>query len=364
MRPVEFSVLGARCWCRRAGFFVHHAGLLLVAGVFLLVPGFFRTVQGQTDRASEVEASSAPKVEPVADSAAVERMQAKLKAEGFYSGPLDGRMTEATEGALRRFQMRAGLSQTGVLDPDTLRALESASEAVGEPVADVGAPVPDADPGGVPRSFPAERYRGMIEQSPFALATPVAATAEPEPNFAMNLYVKSIAKFRYSDGRESDYVTITSRSDNVTFVLEGSTPNKDGVTLAGVEWVDGLKSRVNLRKGSEVGTLEFDQANVRGGGGAPGGTVAPGGAATGMPAVGLQSGAVPPFPGGSGQRPSNRPSGTALLPQPINGAGRPSPALSGKTGALPAPAPTSVRQRIRPISSGQGMLKPQQAPSR
>ena len=361
MHPVNCS---SSLFVRRpASFWVRRGSLWLIAGFCFAAWGISRTSLGETGSAPNGDEKVALKAESGADSPAVERMQAKLKAEGFYSGPLDGQMTEATAGALRRFQMRAGLAQTGALDRDTLRALAPPTEVVGRPAAEGGAPVATKDAGIVPRPYPAERYREMLEQSPFALATPVAATAEPEPNFAMNLYVKGIAKFRYADGRETNFVSITSRSDNATFVLEGSTPNKDGIALEGVEWVEGLKSRVSLRKGSEVGTLEFDQANVRGGAGAPGGTVAPG-AASGMPAVGIQSGAVPPFPGVSGQRPANRPAGTALLPQPINGAGRPATPLSGKSGSLTAPGPTSVRQRIRPISSGQGMLKPQQSPAR
>jgi peptidoglycan hydrolase-like protein with peptidoglycan-binding domain len=364
MHPGEFSFSGLRVWIRIAGRCFRRGGLLLAAGSCLAFPGFCLAAPGEVSRGAVGPEATDQKTEPLPESGAVEQLQARLKVEGFYSGPLDGQMTEATAGALRRFQMRAGLAQTGALDPDTVRALESTKEAGGGQAGGGAAPVAVADSGHLPLPYPAERYQAMIEQSPFSLATPVAATTEPEPNFAMNLYVKGIAKFRYPDGREVDYVSITSRSDNATFVLEGSTPNKDGIALAGVEWVDGLKSRVNLRKGGEVGTLEFDQANVRGGAGAPGGTVSPGGSASGMPAVGAQAGAVPPFPGVSGQRPANRPSGTGLVTQPINGAGRPAVPLPGKNGTLSAPGPTSVRQRIRPISSGQGMLKPQQSPSR
>ena len=242
-----------------------------------------------------------------------------------------------------------------------------AAVPAGTPAADPAAapPAGAAEPGGaqlgggapdgvIPVAHSAARYREMVENSPFAVATPVVASAEPEPNFAMNLYVVGVLKMRYPDGRQSDYVTIKSRADNTTFSLQGSQPNKDGIALVGVEWAEVGKSKVNLKKGAEFGTLEFDEANIRGGG--------VGGAAN--PAVSVVAaggaGVPPPFPGGAGQRPAARP-GAVPLGQPLNGGGRPATPVAGRTGSLATPAPSSVRRRIRPISSGQGTVKPQPA---
>jgi His-Xaa-Ser repeat protein HxsA len=51
------------------------------------------------------------------------RVQVELRAKGFYTGTIDGYMTEATKGALRRFQQSRRLSETGVMDNATLAAL-------------------------------------------------------------------------------------------------------------------------------------------------------------------------------------------------------------------------------------------------
>jgi peptidoglycan hydrolase-like protein with peptidoglycan-binding domain len=369
MRPADAQICKARSTRRVRLKYV-------LAVVFWATASFcLGTLKESGSAADPVDgAGQVPTAQPAvnqqsADAEAVKRAQAKLQSEGFYSGPMDGLMTEATKGALRRFQMRSGLEQTGILDPGTLRLLDPEKNESGDPKvseSNAGATSRGTDSAPVagaldvvPKSFPAERYREMLEQSPFALATPAAANAEPEPNFAMNLFVKAIAKLRYPDGRQSEYVTIQSRADNTTFSLEGNQPNKDGISLVGVEWQDGFKSKVSLKKGTEVGTLEFDEANIRGASAAgASGAVGAGGA------VNAQAGGVPPFPGGGSQRPANRPAGSGLIAQPLNGAGRPATPVAGKTGGLSTPGSTSVRQRIRPISSGQGMLKPPQPSSR
>jgi peptidoglycan hydrolase-like protein with peptidoglycan-binding domain len=293
-----------------------------------------------------------------ADSEQVKRVQAKLKALGFYSGPLDGSLGEATAGSLRRFQMRAGLEQTGALTPETLQSLES--EKAG-PVSSVEPDLAEVSTV-LPKAHPVERYREMIERSPFSLATPVAAGAEPEPNFTMNLYVLSVARLRYPEGRQSEYVTIKSRADNTTFSLEGNEPNGDGIALVGVEWGEGLKSKVTLKKGAETGTLEFDQANVRGSATAAAGVAAASGGAPSNPAAGAAGvGSVPQIPGGSQPRSLPRPGGG--IAQPLTGVARTAAPVPGKTGNLVPPGPNSIRQRIRPIGSSPGAFRQPQQPA-
>lgn len=53
----------------------------------------------------------------------VERMQEQLKAQGFYSGEIDGYFGESTEAAVKRFQTRKGLTVDGVAGTATLRYL-------------------------------------------------------------------------------------------------------------------------------------------------------------------------------------------------------------------------------------------------
>ena len=60
----------------------------------------------------------------------VSRMQAELKALGYYAGAADGVYGKGTEKAVAAFQKQEGLNQTGQADEETLRALfsESASQ--------------------------------------------------------------------------------------------------------------------------------------------------------------------------------------------------------------------------------------------
>src|SRR4051794_6112976 len=53
--------------------------------------------------------------------------QAQLKSQGFYFGEVDGNEGNETNAALRRFQIRNGLSVTGKLDDETLTALGMAA---------------------------------------------------------------------------------------------------------------------------------------------------------------------------------------------------------------------------------------------
>ena len=60
----------------------------------------------------------------------VSRMQAELKALGYYAGAADGVYGKGTEKAVAAFQKQEGLNQTGQADEETLKALfsESASQ--------------------------------------------------------------------------------------------------------------------------------------------------------------------------------------------------------------------------------------------
>lgn len=50
-------------------------------------------------------------------------LQGRLNNLGYYSGPLDGRLSDQTQNALRSFQQDAGLAVTGAFDQDTQAAL-------------------------------------------------------------------------------------------------------------------------------------------------------------------------------------------------------------------------------------------------
>ena len=53
----------------------------------------------------------------------VRKAQAALNDQGYNAGAVDGRFGPSTESAIRNFQAKNGLSETGTLDSPTLKAL-------------------------------------------------------------------------------------------------------------------------------------------------------------------------------------------------------------------------------------------------
>ena len=119
-------------------------------------------------------------------------------------------------------------------------------------------PIFAADQPVIPEAMPNDRYDLMIARSPFSVATP---EVEPSaPSFAEKLFVMGIAKL----GSE-DMVTISSRgTTDRPFTLVGTEDAFEGISLVSVEWSDEVgKSRVTLKKGSEVGVIQFNEAVIK-----------------------------------------------------------------------------------------------------
>src|SRR5258706_10646251 len=82
----------------------------------------------------------------------------------------------------------------------------------------------------LPQQYNFDRSSKMVDNSPFAIATAVAAPAAT-PDFAKDLYVANAA--RSTDG---DLVTIASTSDhNFKKYLTAKGP-VDGYSIANIEW--------------------------------------------------------------------------------------------------------------------------------
>lgn len=62
---------------------------------------------------------------------ALRRVQQSLRDQGFYYGPVDGAPGDATSQAIRRYQIRNGLTVNGQLDDETRRATEKSGNAAG-----------------------------------------------------------------------------------------------------------------------------------------------------------------------------------------------------------------------------------------
>jgi len=107
----------------------------------------------------------------------------------------------------------------------------------------------------LPPQFNFDRYAKMVDQSPFAIATAVAAPAAT-PDFAKDLYIANAA--RSSDG---DMVTLASTSDhNFKKYLTTKEP-VDGYSIANIEWSDKVgATKVTISKDGNFATITFNQA--------------------------------------------------------------------------------------------------------
>jgi hypothetical protein len=107
----------------------------------------------------------------------------------------------------------------------------------------------------VPPRFNYDRYSKMVDNSPFAIASAVAAPAAT-PDFAKDLYVANAA--RSPDG---DMVTLASTSDhNFKKYLTTKTP-VDGYNIANIEWSERVgATKVTISKDGNFATITFNQA--------------------------------------------------------------------------------------------------------
>src|SRR5262252_5073972 len=107
----------------------------------------------------------------------------------------------------------------------------------------------------LPPQFSYDRYAKMVDHSPFAIATAVAAPAAT-PDFAKDLYVANAAR-----SPEGDLVTLASTSDhNFKKYLTTKGP-VDGYSIANIEWSDRVgATKVTISKDGNFATITFNQA--------------------------------------------------------------------------------------------------------
>jgi hypothetical protein len=107
----------------------------------------------------------------------------------------------------------------------------------------------------LPPQYNFDRYSKMMDQSPFAIATAVAAPAAT-PDFAKDLYIANAAK-----SQDGDLVTLASTADhNFKKYLTTKEP-VDGYSIASIEWSDKVgQTKVTISKDANFATLTFNQA--------------------------------------------------------------------------------------------------------
>ncbi len=107
----------------------------------------------------------------------------------------------------------------------------------------------------LPPLFSYDRYAKMVDNSPFAIATAVAAPAAT-PDFAKDLYVANAA--RSPDG---DLVTIASTSDHNFKKYLTTRGSVDGYSIANIEWSERVgATKVTISKDGNFATITFNQA--------------------------------------------------------------------------------------------------------
>src|ERR1043166_7917598 len=120
----------------------------------------------------------------------------------------------------------------------------------------------------LPPQYNFDRYSKMVDQSPFAVATAVAAPAAT-PDFAKDLYIANAAR-----SQDSDMVTLASTSDHNFKKYLTTKESVDGYSIANIEWSDKVGgTKVTISKDGNFATLTFNQALLSqaspgGGGGA------------------------------------------------------------------------------------------------
>jgi hypothetical protein len=204
-----------------------------------------------------------------------------------------------------------------------------------------------AAPGDIPRPFPISRYAALLEKSPFAVATAVPEAAPPAENFSTNFVVTGIGKNRGSDGKEVYTVFVRSRDLATRLVLTGDKPSDEGISVAAVEEAAvAAKSVVILKKGSETGRVEFDQAALAATGG---GQLPPSAPQPGRPGIPTSR-----APTSSAARPAIPRPGMTSVPRPGASLTPPQAPTTTAPGAGVAPAGQELRRRVRPIQGAPG----------
>lgn len=107
----------------------------------------------------------------------------------------------------------------------------------------------------LPPLFAYDRYSKMVDNSPFAIATAVAAPAAT-PDFAKDLYVANAAR-----SSEGDMVTLASTSDHNFKKYLTTKAAVDGYSIANIEWSERVgATKVTVSKDGNFATITFNQA--------------------------------------------------------------------------------------------------------
>jgi len=195
----------------------------------------------------------------------------------------------------------------------------------------------------LPQPLPADRYNKLLEDSPFAVATPAAPVEKAEEPWAANLFLGAAARIN-TNGQEEDWAVIKRKGElSGDFSLTPSEEGPDGIKLVRIQWADDSKEMTAvLSKGGKEATVLRNEADFA----TPAAPAAP-------PARAGQPGAPNPLANGV----LNANPGVRKLPVPAGAPAIPRPSVlptpANRAGAPAAAAqPGNTRQRIRVIEPG------------
>lgn len=108
----------------------------------------------------------------------------------------------------------------------------------------------------LPKAPSFARYEGMMNRSPFAVATAVVPPPQA-PNFAKDLYIANAAQLW-----DEAVATLNSSVDkSLKEYLSTKGPNKNGFSISNFEWSDKVgATKVTILKEGQSATLMFNQS--------------------------------------------------------------------------------------------------------
>ncbi len=192
------------------------------------------------------------------------------------------------------------------------------------------------------KQYDLDHYEKIREKSPFSFKI-VKQEGPPPISFAADL---TLAGFTIDAGKDVTFASLVDKKQNLRFVINSQTPNKDGIQLVKLNRGQTLlESTVLARKGVEEATIAADKQIVErkavGGNPAAGAQVAQAGRAPGQPNPG---GNVPGGNRNNVQGQINQQLRPPGAPAQGNPAGGNAPAAAGALppGVTPQPVPTTA----------------------
>jgi hypothetical protein len=99
------------------------AGAVVGGPVGAVVGGGIGAYVGHEGTDSHGRVTNANTTSPHGSDSTVRKAQTALNDQGYNAGAVDGRLGPSTQSAVRSFQAKSGLTETGNLDDPTLKAL-------------------------------------------------------------------------------------------------------------------------------------------------------------------------------------------------------------------------------------------------